>query len=241
MASKTKAQKTKLQLATKRAAIYIRVSSERQADIDKISPQAQEADCRAYCETRGYRVVEVYRDTEKYRIGRRMVEPSGTRADRPQLQRMITDARAGRFEVMIAWREDRLYRSYRPMLEVLECIEQTGVDIELARETFDRKIAPVKAWAARMELDAKHDRLMMGVAGRFAKGKAWNGTPPYGYCRMGDYLELDPVESVWTRRVWQWYAEGIGVREIRRRLIAGDAPQKAKGTKPKAAWNPNIT
>jgi DNA invertase Pin-like site-specific DNA recombinase len=240
MTSKTKAQKAKMQLAIKRAAIYIRVSSERQAEADKISPQAQEADCRAYCATRGYTVVEVYRDTEKYRVGGRMVEPRGTRVDRPQLQRMLADARAGRFEMIIAWREDRLYRSYRPMLEVLECLEQTGVDIELVKETFDRKLAPVKAWAARMELDAKHDRFMMGVAGRFAKGKAWNGIPPYGYHRVDDYLEFDPVESKWVRQIFRWYADSLGVREIRRQLIAAGAPQKAQGTKLKAIWNPNI-
>ena len=41
----------------KRAAIYLRVSSERQAE--KVSPQTQEADCRAYCEARGYTVSDV--------------------------------------------------------------------------------------------------------------------------------------------------------------------------------------
>ena len=60
----------------KRAGIYIRVSSERQGN--KVSPQAQENDCREYCESRGYQVFDVYRDIEKYRAGTRMVEPSGT-------------------------------------------------------------------------------------------------------------------------------------------------------------------
>jgi site-specific DNA recombinase len=149
-----------------RAAIYVRVSSEAQADPEKSSPTAQEADCRALCEQKGYRVVEVYRDTERYRVGKRMVEPSGTQADRPQLRRMLADARAGQFDVIIAWREDRLYRAMRPMVDVLECLEETGIDIELAKEHFDRSIAPVKAWAARLELTAKHDRFTMGVAGR---------------------------------------------------------------------------
>jgi len=54
--------------------IYIRTSSERQAE--KASPQAQEDDCRAYYEDQGFQVVEVYRDTEKYK--------SRTRRDRPR-------------------------------------------------------------------------------------------------------------------------------------------------------------
>ena len=77
---------------------------------DKVSPEAQEADCRALCDRQGYVVVDVYRDTEKYRSGKRMVEPSGTHPDRQQLRRMLVDARAGKFDVIISWREDRLYR-----------------------------------------------------------------------------------------------------------------------------------
>jgi len=94
----------------KRAAIYIRVSSEKQAD--RVSPEAQEADCRALAEKQGYIVVAVYRDTTKYRVGKTLVEPSGTRADRPALRAMLSDARMGRFDVILAWREDRLYRGY---------------------------------------------------------------------------------------------------------------------------------
>src|SRR5262249_42735551 len=155
-----------------RAAIYIRTSTERQGE--KVSPQAQEKDCQALCERNGYRVAGIYADTEKYRVGRKMVEPSGTSADRPALKRMLADAYAGKIDVIIAWREDRLYRSYRPMLDVLDCLDKTGIDIELVKETFDKRIAPVKAWAAKMELDAKHDRMMMGTAGRLASGKPWN-------------------------------------------------------------------
>jgi len=80
------------------------------------------------------------------------VEPSGLRHDRPQLKRMIADAYAGRFDVIIAWREDRLYRSYRPMADVLDMLDKSKVDLELVKENFDKAIAPVKAWAAKMEL-----------------------------------------------------------------------------------------
>lgn len=217
----------------KRAAIYVRVSSERQAD--RVSPEAQEADGIAYCAARGYVVVEIYRDVEKYRVGRRLVEPSGTRVDRPQLKRMLADARTGRFNVVIAWREDRLYRSFRPLLDVLECIEQTGIEIELVKEHFDRQIAPVKAWAARMELDAKHDRYMMGVAGRLSKGKVWNNPPAYGWAREDGRLMIDPTESDVVVKIFTWYAEGISAREIRRRLVSMGAKERRE--KNKTPWS----
>jgi DNA invertase Pin-like site-specific DNA recombinase len=218
----------------KRAAIYIRVSSEGQAD--KVSPIAQTADCRELCEHKGYQVVEVYEDTEKYRVGKRLVEPSGTRADRPQLKRMLADARAGRFDVIVAWREDRLYRSSRPMVDVIDMLDETKVDIELVKETFDKRIAPVKAWAGKMELDAKHDRFMMGVAGRLEKGLGWNNPAPYGYQRIASGAEAGtfvvlPEEAQWIQKLFRWYAEGVALLEIRRRFIATGAPQRKQENK----------
>ncbi len=207
-----------------RAAIYIRVSSEKQGE--KVSPQAQEADCREYCHQQGYSVVEVYRDIERYRVGRRLVEPTGTRADRVGLKRLLADGHNQYFDVIVAWREDRLYRGYRPMLDVLDCIDETGIDIELVKETFDKRIAPVKAWAARMELDAKHDRFMMGVAGRLAQGKAWNGGTPYGYEVVDDQFVIDEAESIWVQRMWQWFGDGESGISIRRKLVVGNAPQR---------------
>ncbi len=110
----------------KRAAIYIRVSTERQAD--RVSPETQEADCRAHCEAQGYQVFNIYRDIEKYRLGGRMVEPSGTRSDRPQLKQMLSDADAGMFDVLVAWREDRLYRGInRAMLCNIRTRETEGI------------------------------------------------------------------------------------------------------------------
>ena len=68
---------------TKRAAIYVRVSSEKQAGDQEVSPDQQEKDCRQHCESRGYGVVKVYRDVKRYRVGGRLVQPTATRADRP--------------------------------------------------------------------------------------------------------------------------------------------------------------
>jgi site-specific DNA recombinase len=209
----------------KRAAIYVRVSSERQAT-DKISPDAQESDCRLHCQHQDYQVVEIYRDIEKYRVNGKLIEPSGTRADRPQLKRMLADARASKFEVIVAWREDRLYRGYRPMLDVLDCIDETRVEIELVKESFDKRLAPVKAWAARMELDAKQDRITMGIAGRLANGKVWSTSIPYGYRLESGMAQINPQESEWLHRIWRWYGDDVPIREIRRRLMDGGAPQR---------------
>ncbi len=222
-------------MAIKRAAIYIRVSSEKQAN--KISPLAQEEDCRTYCEERGYVVIGVYRDTEKYRVGKKLVEPAGTRSDRPGLRQMLADAAVHKFDVIVAWREDRLYRGMRPMLDVIDCIEANKIEIELVKETFDSKMAPVKAWVAKMELDAKSDRMLMGVAGRLAEGKVWNNNLPYGYCRVDDRGATEPEESKWVQKIWGWFADGSSLRTIRLRLIENGAPQRVAT---KIAWSISV-
>lgn len=211
----------------KRAAIYIRVSTERQAE--KVSPQAQEDDCLKYCKAHDYRVVDVYRDIEKYRSNGRLVEPSGTRSDRPHFLRMLADIDTERVDIVIAWREDRLYRNVnKAMLEISERVSQNKVTVELVKEHYDASTAVVKAWAAGIELKAKRDRVNMGIAGKLAKeGGNWLSVPPYGYNRTSKgEIVIDEVEAPWVRRMWEWYAAGLPGREIRRRLIEGGAPQR---------------
>ncbi len=61
---------------------------------------------------KGLVVVNVYRDIEKYRVKTKLVEPSGTRSDRPGLPAMLKDAARGQFDIILAWREDRLYQGF---------------------------------------------------------------------------------------------------------------------------------
>lgn len=83
----------------RRAAIYIRTSSETQGE--KSSPLEQETDCRRLVEEKGLQVVHIYRDVEKYRVGNRLVEPSGSRSDRPALQSMLNDSARNKFDVIL--------------------------------------------------------------------------------------------------------------------------------------------
>ncbi len=236
----TKSNKQNRQ-GTRRAAIYVRVSSEKQAE--KVSPETQENDARALCERQGYIVIEVYRDTEKYRANGRLVEPSGTRNDRPQFKRMLADADAGRFDTIIAWREDRLYRGVnRAMLEISERVKSKTIEVELVKEHYDPDIAEVKAWAAGVELQAKHDRHVMGVAGRLAAGKVWGFSPPYGYDydkASGKWIMNDD-EAQYVRLVWQWFGAGVSVNEIQRRLITAGARQKGKTPRKRRAWGLSV-
>jgi DNA invertase Pin-like site-specific DNA recombinase len=212
----------------KRAVIYVRTSSEQQGE--KNSPVEQEADCRAFAEKQGLVVVNVYRDIERYRVKNKWVEPSGTRYDRPGLLAMLRDAADDQFDVILAWREDRLYRGMRAMLLVLETIQQHHLTIMLSQETFDPATAPLKAWLAQVELENIKERMTMGVKARLKAGKANSGQDRYGYRRNGEIIEIAPEEAKWVRQILTWYVEGVPDSTMRKRLIAANAPQKEDTT-----------
>ena len=217
-----------------RAVIYVRTSSEHQGE--KSSPAEQEADCRQLAKEKGLMVTHVYRDIEKYRVKTKLVEPSGTRSDRPGLLAMLSDAARGEFDIILAWREDRLYRGMRSMLLVLETIQEYKINVMLARETFDPKIAPLRAWVAQMELDGMKERMTMGVKARLKAGKANTGQDRYGYQRVGDQIVIVEEEARWVRRVFEWYLDGCRLMEIRDRLIAYNAPQKGSSIPRRIQW-----
>jgi len=216
------------------AAIYIRVSSEHQAE--KSSPEEQERDCLALAEENDLAVIDVYRDTQKYRAGSRSVEPSGTRLDRPELQRLLKDAQKGSFDTIIAWREDRLYRGLKAMILVLEVIQENHLNVLLVKEHFDQKMAPIKASIGQMELDGMRERMSMGVKARLKAGKANTGQDRYGYQRNGEVIDVVEEEAKWVRQIFAWYLEKVPLMEIRERLITSEAPQKGSSIPRRVRW-----
>jgi site-specific DNA recombinase len=217
-----------------RAVIYVRTSSEHQGE--KSSPAEQEADCRQLATGKGLVIVNVYRDIEKYRVKTKLVEPSGTRSDRPGLLAMLNAIARDEFDVILAWREDRLYRGMRAMLLVLETIQEHKVTVMLARETFDPKIAPLRAWVAQMELDGMKERMTMGVKARLKSGKANTGQDRYGYQRIDDRIVVIEEEARWVRKIFEWYLDGYRLMEIREKLIARAAPQKGSSIPRRIQW-----
>ena len=104
----------------KRAAFYLRVST-----LDQ-HPETQLLDLRQMAAQRGYEVVAEFTD----RI-------SGTRPKRPALDQMMADARRGRFDIILVWACDRIARSTRHLLEVLDELNRIGVEFVSFRENLD--------------------------------------------------------------------------------------------------------
>ena len=84
-----------------RAAIYVRVSSERQAGEDRVSVESQLADCEEHCRARGYIITGRFIDKDKYRVKGKLVQPSGSRKDRPGYLQLLLAAQHGEVDVVV--------------------------------------------------------------------------------------------------------------------------------------------
>ncbi len=104
----------------KRAALYMRVST-----LDQ-HPETQLYDLQQMAEQRGYQIVERYED----RI-------SGAKARRPGLDALMRDARRGRFDVVLVWASDRIARSVKQFLDVLDELNRLNVEFIGFREQID--------------------------------------------------------------------------------------------------------
>jgi DNA invertase Pin-like site-specific DNA recombinase len=103
----------------KRAAIYVRVST------DKQTIENQLRELRQIAKRRGWQVVEEYHDAG--------ISGAKGREDRPGLDKMLQDAQRRRFDVVMAWAIDRLGRSLIDLLGTIQTLEACGVAAPAAR------------------------------------------------------------------------------------------------------------
>src|SRR5262249_38136575 len=107
----------------KRAAIYVRVST------DKQTVENQIRELRQIAERRGWQVVEEYRDAG--------ISGAKGRDNRPGLDQMLKDGSKRRFDVVMAWAIDRLGRSLIDLLGSIQTLEACGVDLYLDQQAID--------------------------------------------------------------------------------------------------------
>jgi len=77
------------------------------------------------------------------------------------------------------------------------------------------------------------ERMMMGRKGKFKRGGFEGGVPPYGYRVEDDKLVIDEEEAAVVRRIFREYIDGVGTREITRRLNLEGVPTR----KAKSGWS----
>ena len=136
----------------KRAALYMRVST-----VDQ-HPETQLHDLHQMATQRGYQIINEYVD----RI-------SGVKARRPGLDQMMADARRGRFDVVLVWASDRIARSVKHYLEVLDELNRLNIEFISFRENIDtggplgRAIVVIIAAIAELERSLIVERVRAGM------------------------------------------------------------------------------
>src|SRR4051812_22098949 len=103
-----------------RAAIYVRISQDR--DGEGAGVQRQREDCQALVDRMGWTVVKVYEDDD-------VSASTRSRKPRPAYQAMIAAARAGEVDRIVAYSSSRITRRMRELDDLIDLTEQTGVTI----------------------------------------------------------------------------------------------------------------
>jgi DNA invertase Pin-like site-specific DNA recombinase len=171
-----------------RAAVYCRVST-----LDQ-HPETQLMDLRQLADQRGFEVVKVYTD---HGI-------SGTRVRRPGLDEMLSDARRGRFQVLLIWSCDRIARSTRHLLEVLDELSRLQIQFVSFREALDtsgalgRAVTVIIGAIAELERSLIVERVRAGMRRAKLEGRHIGRRP----------LDLDSTAIVGDR------ARGLSLRQI---------------------------
>ncbi len=186
-----------------RIAIYARVSTKDQ------SCELQVRDLRAYCAARGFDLVREYVD----------VGQSGAKDSRPELNKLMDDARKRQFDAIVVWRFDRFARSTKHLLSALDEFRSLGIQFISYQENIDTSSAlgqalfTIVSAVAQLERDLIRERVSAGIRNARANGRRF-GRPR---------VKTDLDEILRLRAAGQSFRKiaakvGIGEATVRERL-----------------------
>jgi site-specific DNA recombinase len=197
-----------------RVACYARVSTEDQAERQTIAAQIKFL--RGYCELHDLPLAGLYVDDGI----------SGTAAleDRPEGRRLLQDAEAGAFDVVLVYRVDRLGRSLKSLMAAHERLESAGVAIRSGTEPFDTSnpmgkfLFTLLGSMAELEKSTITERTSRGRDRVAAQGQYTGGPIPLGYT-LDEQRRLIPSERIVEQL---GVSEADYVRDLFRRIADGE-------------------
>lgn len=224
---------------TRRTVAYIRVSTDDQAN-DGNSLSDQERQTRAQAIARDWpEVAEVYSDPGV----------SGATRNRPSLNRLLADAKAGMVGRVIVTKLDRMSRRAADLLAIEDELDQCGVERLYIKDGIDtttpvgRLLRTVLAAVAELERDMILERTSAGRVEAVRRGDVWRPRGVLGYtylpvdkaAGLKGRVEIDPDTSPLVQRIFRDVASGVPLRTVAARLNAEGVPPTAGG----AMWRHN--
>lgn len=171
-----------------RVALYIRVSTEEQK-VHGLSLEAQQASLEEWAKRERVEIVGRYADPG--------ISARKKASKRPGLQRMLSDVRAGKIDLIVFTKLDRWFRNVGEYYKVQEVLEQYHVDWKTIYEDYDTSTAAgrlkinIMLSVAQDEADRTSERIKVVFDAKREKREALTGNCPTGYRLEGKKLVKD--------------------------------------------------
>src|SRR5215472_9378760 len=203
-----------------RCAIYTRKSTEHNLDLEFNSLDAQREACEAYIKSQaheGWRLIPDRYDDGAF---------SGASLDRPALQTLLADVRAGKITTVVVYKVDRLTRSLADFAKLVELFDQHEVSFVSVTQAFNtttsmgRLTLNVLLSFAQFEREVTAERIRDKIAASKRKGMRMGGPVPLGYDVANKRLVINPQEAKRVRLIYQRYLELGCITKLARHLAS---------------------
>jgi site-specific DNA recombinase len=216
-----------------RCAIYTRKSTQHNLELAFNSLDAQREACEAYIKSQaheGWRLIPDRYDDGAF---------SGASLERPALQQLLADVRAGKIDIVLAYKVDRLTRSLADFAKLIELFDAHGVSFVSVTQSFHtsssmgRLTLNVLLSFAQFERELIGERVRDKIAASKRKGLWVGGPVPLGYTAVDKKIVVVPTEAEAVRMIFARYLElgsiralaeeldRLGIHSKRRRLSNG--------------------
>lgn len=190
-------------------AIYIRVSTQEQA-VEGYSIDVQKERLSNYCKAKDWIITEEYVDAGY----------SGSTLERPKIKKLINDALDKKFEAVLVYKLDRLSRSQKDTLYIIEDIFlKNNISFISLNENFDtstpfgRAIIGILSVFAQLEREQIKERTRMGLEERVKQGKH-HSYAPFGYRYINKALVIDDNEAEIVKKIYSLASQNLSFRQI---------------------------
>lgn len=198
-----------------RCAIYTRKSTDEGLEQSFNSLDAQREACGAYILSQageGWSAVKDHYDDGGF---------SGGSMDRPAIKQLLADVEAGRVDVVVVYKVDRLTRSLADFARIVEILDKAGASFVSVTQAFNtttsmgRLTLNVLLSFAQFEREVTGERIRDKIAQSKARGMWMGGNPPLGYDVRDRALHINEAEAKIVHSIFERYLMARNVYELR--------------------------
>lgn len=200
-----------------KVALYVRVSTTSQME-EGYSIEEQKAKLESYCDIKDWHIYKVYTDGGF----------SGSTTERPALEQLIKDAQSKLFDTVLVYKLDRLSRSQKDTLYLIEDIFlKNNIEFVSLLENFDtstpfgRAVIGLLSVFAQLEREQIKERMQLGKLGRAKAGKSmmWAKTSyGYNYDKETGSMTVNEYEALAVKEIFTSYLSGMSITKLRDKI-----------------------